>query len=410
MPKKKKHQSIVPSKKAVWKDKKIFFFMSEAARMLLGGNLPAQQPPAPHPPRPERPERPRKPERPERQPRQKTQINNPLHTVFFYNIPYNVSNEEFRNFALQYGEIMNLHPNLSKGQAFATYYDIRNAEKAVHDVQDKEFNGRRISSNFAFRPPNLGKKDQPTSANVLVKPVNYLAAITEQDVSDALKSFGEIRTINKKEENSFLVKFFNIKDAKACAAQTRVVKTVSGEPLDLTIPQEEEPPANPNPSNNKNNFKQPPPPQYGPPQFGAPPYPAPQYGAPPPQFGQFPYQPPPYGFPPPQYGMPPPQYGMPPPPPGQNGTNQPPPPPPPQGAQQPIPPPSAPQMPPQYGAPPIPPAAPPVSTSGYTPYSTYGAPPQPPIGSIPGSTMPKSDPATKSPNFDYLSKLVQKSF
>ena len=381
--------------------------MSVAARMLLGGTLPAQQPQPPHPPRPEKPERPRRPEKPERQPRQKTQINNPLHTVFFYNIPYNVSNEEFRNFALQYGEIMNLHPNLSKGQAFATYYDIRNAEKAVHDVQDKEFNGRRISSNFAFRPPNLGKKDQPTSANVLVKPVNYLASITEQDVSDALKSFGEIRTINKKEENSFLVKFFNIKDAKACAAQTRAIKTASGEALDLTIPQEEEPPIPPPSNNNKGNFKQPPQ-QFGAPPFGAPPYPPPQYGAPPPQYGQqFPY-PPPYGFPPPQYGMPPPQYGMPPP----NGQAPPPPNPPPQGTQQPIPPPppNSQMPPPQYGAPPMAPSAPPAPTSAYSTFSAYGAPQQPPMGGIPGSTMPKPDPAPKGPNFDYLSKLVQKQF
>ena len=342
--------------------------MSEAARMLLGGTLPPQAPTV-YQPRPDRTERPHKTDRPERPPRQKTQINDPLHTVFFYNIPYTTTVDEIRQFALQYGEIMNLHPNISgKGQAFATYYDIRDAERAVADVQDKDFNGRRISSNFAFRPPNLGKRDQPTSANVLVKPVNYLVSLSEKDVSDALKPYGEIRSISLKEGNTYLVRFFNIRDAKACAQQSRVIKTLAGEQLDIQLPQEEDQPkTQPKPAQIPPN--QPPPPGY--PPFVPPGYPPPQYGAPP----QYPY---PYPFP--SYGMPPPQYGMPPqgqqsPGQGQNSPNG---------------------QPPQYGMPP------------YPPYPPYGMPPQQQVPQQPPA-QPKPE-TPKGPNFDVLSKLVNKQF
>ena len=118
--------------------------MSEAAKLLLGGSLSPQTPGAQFQARADRTVH--RQERPERQ-KQKTQINEAIHTVFFYNIPYNTNVEDVRSFALQYGEIMNLHSTIdSKGQVFATYFDIRNAEKAVSDVQDKEFNGRKISS------------------------------------------------------------------------------------------------------------------------------------------------------------------------------------------------------------------------------------------------------------------------
>lgn len=342
--------------------------MSEAARMLLGGTLPTPQPQPQYQTRSERPQH--RPERPERQPRQKTKINNPLHTVFFYNIPYNVPTEEIRSFANQYGEIMNLHSVIeSKGQAFATYYDIRNAEKAVADVQDKEFAGRKISSNFAFRPPNLGKKDQmPTSANVLVRATDG-SRLSQSEVSAALKDFGEIRAINQK-DNNVLVRFFDIRSAKDAANHTRNCTTASGKSLDMSIDNNAD-----DESNNQmgmpphNAFRQP---AFQQPQYGAMPPVFPPYGAPPgyPQY-------PPQGFPyaPPQYGMPPPQYGMQPVPGQQPGQGQP--------------------APSQYGMP------------GQQP-PMYGVPQAPQYGMPQMQSAPDTNANSTNEKLGFLAKLVQK--
>lgn len=318
--------------------------MSEAAKLLLGGSLPnvtGQHKPAerPNQPRPSynpqpnysAPSNPHPPAR-ESRPRQKSKINPSIHTVFFYGIPYNTTEEQIRALVSQYGEILNLYPKIAeKGQAFATYYDIRDAEKAVEDVQDKEFNGRKIGSNFGHHPPIIGSVGAcPTTASILVKPANAGVNIDEKEIDNCLSPFGEIRSIETIGHNSFLVKYYNIRHAQAAVAQSRIVKTASGTPLEIVFHNESEQDQRPQNQMQQRGYMDhynqmpqygappPPPPHYGaPPQYGAPAYgppppygapPLPPYGAPPPPYGA-----PPYGPPPPAYGHPPQPYGAPPP-------------------------------------------------------------------------------------------------
>lgn len=341
--------------------------MSEAAKLLLGGTFQLHNPNAPTQHKPiDRSNQPRqnhnvqmnnpppmpKPPAKEVRPRQKTQINPPLHTVFFYNMPFNTPKEKINEFVSQFGEIVNLYPRSEKGQAFATYYDIRDAEKAVEAVQDREFMERKVSSNFAFHPPTIGTVGQcPTSASIFVKPVNPSVNITDKDLDRVLSPFGEIRSIEGKgsnqEPNNFLVKFYDIRHAQAAVAQSRVLKTLDGHALDITFYSEPEPKQqyqqNSMPPRGYQDYN--PPPSYGVPQYGAPMPPPPQYGAPQ------------YGAPPPGYGVP--QYGAP------------------------IPPP------PQYGAP-----------------APYGHPVPPPPQYNQPFMPPK--PNNASPDFSALAKLVQK--
>jgi len=148
--------------------------------------------------------------------RNRNKINDPLHTVFFYNIPFNLPKEEFISFASQYGEIYNQYLTIDKkGTAFITYFDIRNSERAVGDAQGKELGGRNIGTNFAFTPPKTSKRDPySTCATVIVKGSPQVP-IKENDISDALRVYGEIRSI---EAYSFpyqwKVKFFDIRTAK----------------------------------------------------------------------------------------------------------------------------------------------------------------------------------------------------
>lgn len=140
--------------------------------------------------------------------------NDPIHTVFFYNIPYTLPREDFISFAQQYGEISNQYLTIDKkGVAFITYFDIRNSERAVADAEGKELAGRAIGTNFAYTPPKTSRRDQfATCATIRVQTTKPIV-VKESDLAEALRAFGEIRIIESNPPG-WIVKFYNIRDAK----------------------------------------------------------------------------------------------------------------------------------------------------------------------------------------------------
>lgn len=261
---------------------------------------------------------------------QRQERNDPIHTVFFHNIYYNTSLEDFKNYAAQFGEISNVFTKFAKGIAFVTYYDIRSAEKAVKSEYGK-INGREVKTSFAYRPPAHSKRDPCESCStVQVKIESDISKVNLEDVQDELQKFGEIREAkNCDDSKEFIIKFFDLRSAKQAVQKDGL--DIKGETARIEyLPEEDEgddPADHPPPqhhhhnrgnSNNSNNNN----------GNGAPqqiPYPGP-YGAPmqppfdqmgytayPGMFGQ-PYGSIPsiYGYPgvPPAPPPPPPQYGQ----------------------------------------------------------------------------------------------------
>jgi hypothetical protein len=79
-------------------------------------------------------------------------LHGPIHTAFFSNILFSTTIEEFTNFAREYGEIANVYSLIStKGYAFVTYFDLRNAQKAVDQANNRPLGGRAVRTNYAVK-------------------------------------------------------------------------------------------------------------------------------------------------------------------------------------------------------------------------------------------------------------------
>lgn len=260
------------------------------------------------------------------QPRQKAPLvsakeKKPIHTAFFSNIPYNIPFETFNQFVRQFGEIANMYSLIEKkGYAFVTYYDIRNAEKAVEEGDKKLLNGRDIRTNYANKSFFPHRDPRATCACILLRCDKSPSNIQLSDVFNAMKEFGEIQQATPGDQpGTFIVKYYDIRHAQAAYHNTKQKLTIRDETLTMDfliddednesmsqtnpathavypqqpyIPQQPYPQAYP---------QQPPPPSYGMPMapYGVPQPPPPNYGVPPPAEQQGMMQPPQ-----PNYGMP----------------------------------------------------------------------------------------------------------
>lgn len=77
-------------------------------------------------------------------------VNYESHLVMFYNIPYNCSNEDFYQYAIQFGEISKFEPQINKhGICFVLYYDIRCSRQAILDTTN---NSNNFMAQYAICP------------------------------------------------------------------------------------------------------------------------------------------------------------------------------------------------------------------------------------------------------------------
>lgn len=149
---------------------------------------------------------------------EKNQNKRPIHTVFYFNIPYDVTNDEFREFASKFGEITNVYPIFDKGIAFVTYNDLRDAQRAVLS-SDVYLHNRKVKRDFASKPPDHARKNPcDTCSTVLVTSLEDVSKIKADDVIGKMREFGEIRNSSQDRPRSgeFVIRFFKLRDAKNC--------------------------------------------------------------------------------------------------------------------------------------------------------------------------------------------------
>ncbi|OHS98479.1 hypothetical protein TRFO_35107 [Tritrichomonas foetus] len=192
-----------------------------------------------------------------------------IHTAFFSNVPFNISLDKFKEFVSEYGDIANMYSLINeKGIAFVTYYDIRNAVKAVEQANDKILNGRNIRTNYANRSSFPHCDPRATCACLLVSCESASSPdgsseksksdtkVTIHDVIGFMKDFGEIQSVTPCETpGQFLVKFYDIRDAQKAMANTCVTIRNEIVNLDFYIDEKENEPQQqqqPKPIKNKN--------------------------------------------------------------------------------------------------------------------------------------------------------------
>ena len=119
-----------------------------------------------------------------------------IHTIFMFNLAFNLTHDQLLRFCKQYGDISQLiYPLVKPGMAFCTYYDLRSAEKAVKEMYGQKLNGRAVKTNFAYKPPPHSRRDpKELCSTILVKSSKGTeSSITFDEIKEVMSAFGELR-------------------------------------------------------------------------------------------------------------------------------------------------------------------------------------------------------------------------
>jgi hypothetical protein len=145
-----------------------------------------------------------------------------------FNLWFDLPVDELRAFVESFGEVSSVSPRLSRGMAFVTYFDIRDAQRAVAEAYGKSLAGRMVKASYAFRPPVYSGRD-PTEfcSTVVVRAKEH--GLEAADVTAFMQQFGEIRASGPgSQADEFVVSFFNLKAARAALdRKTAEIKNIT---------------------------------------------------------------------------------------------------------------------------------------------------------------------------------------
>ena len=158
----------------------------------------------------------------------------PIHTVFLFNINFKTSMDDLKKFASEFGEFQMIYqPPRKKGMLFITYFDIRNAIRMVDEGSGRVIDGNSIKTAYAYKPPKYANRDSKDICASLFFNSNSGAnsSLTNCDMTQAASQFGEIKSINSRDNGKFDVVYYDLRAAKAAYDKKEIV--VNGETLKI---------------------------------------------------------------------------------------------------------------------------------------------------------------------------------
>ncbi|CAI9785036.1 unnamed protein product [Fraxinus pennsylvanica] len=138
----------------------------------------------------------------------------PSRTLFVRNINSNVEDSELRVLFKQYGEINTLYTAWKhRGFVMISYYDIRAAQNAMKDLQNKPLRRRKFDVHFSFPKDNSSEKD---NRGVLLV-YNLDSSITIDELRQIFGVYGEIKEIHgtPSRGHQTLIEFYDVRAAEA---------------------------------------------------------------------------------------------------------------------------------------------------------------------------------------------------
>ncbi|CAA2955156.1 MEI2-like 4 isoform X1 [Olea europaea subsp. europaea] len=143
----------------------------------------------------------------------------PSRTLFVRNINSNVEDSELRALFEQYGEIRTLYTACKhRGFVMVSYYDIRAAQNALKDIQNKPLRRRKLDIHFSFQKENPSEKDNQGVLRVY----NLDSSVSTDELRQIFGVYGEIKEIhgtsNRGHQN-----FIEFYDVRAAAAAFRAL-------------------------------------------------------------------------------------------------------------------------------------------------------------------------------------------
>jgi hypothetical protein len=123
--------------------------------------------------------------------------------------------------------------------ALCTYFDIRDAERAVRNGMSARLRGRPVRTNFGYKPPAHCKRNlKEIASTILCQSSKSPSEISLEQIKTAMAVFGEIRAAEQRDAGSFVVKYYDLRDAQRCS-ETGMV-TLKGEKVKLELLEQED--------------------------------------------------------------------------------------------------------------------------------------------------------------------------
>ncbi|OHT11190.1 hypothetical protein TRFO_01117 [Tritrichomonas foetus] len=157
--------------------------------------------------------------------RQHDNSNNPIHTVFLFNIDFQTTVDQLKEFASEFGEIQLFYqPPKKKGMVFITFYDIRNAIRMVDEGFGRVINGNAIKTAYAYQPPKYSKRDpRDICSSTFFDSTSSDSNLTVDDIKLAAAEFGEVKMVEFKEDSKkFDVVYYDLRAAKAACEKKEI--------------------------------------------------------------------------------------------------------------------------------------------------------------------------------------------
>ncbi|KAF9927252.1 hypothetical protein FBU30_003363 [Linnemannia zychae] len=152
---------------------------------------------------------------------ERASLERPNRSLFVRNIDYNTSVEDVRAMFEPYGDIQSLFSLIdSRGMIFITYYDIRAAEYAKKEANEKLLNDRPLDVHFSLpkenkHRPECQESDHNGTLFVYIRGMTN-EHIPNEELENFFSRYGDVKNVfsRKDAEHQKFVEFF---DSRACA-------------------------------------------------------------------------------------------------------------------------------------------------------------------------------------------------
>jgi hypothetical protein len=116
-----------------------------------------------------------------------------------------------------------------RGIGFVSFYDSRDAEKCVNELESKIIHGKTVHTAYAYTPPDRSPHNaKDNCATITVQVPSGEEAITDGLIGEVFGRYGDIKIVTKQDDGtSFTVKYYDVRAARKAVEESGTVE-VSG--------------------------------------------------------------------------------------------------------------------------------------------------------------------------------------
>ncbi|CAH0559158.1 unnamed protein product [Brassicogethes aeneus] len=131
--------------------------------------------------------------------------------LYVSRLPYEAQESDLRKFFYEYGKIKKIL--IYTGYALVEFYDPRDADNAIQDLNDKELLGRKLLVKWAMRKADLNKA---TSVQIEYRLIveNLSRSCHPYELKKFMEQAGKVAYVDKTRIDQGIVEFTNFKDMK----------------------------------------------------------------------------------------------------------------------------------------------------------------------------------------------------